>query len=238
MIAIDQILRLPLLPVLIAQGVAVRRKALRLPEPEGPRQGRMGSGPPLRLLIAGDSSAAGVGAAHQDQALAGQLVTRLAPRWEVHWRLEATTGHATADTLQRLMELPAQSFDIAILALGVNDVTGAISQGQFARQQQDLAQLLTNRFGVRQILACGVPHMEHFPALPQPLAWALGRQAQRLDNRLARLSMQIVGLHHLPFELPSDPELAAEDGYHPNPHAYALWAERLAKEIEKNMLRD
>ncbi|MDE4173828.1 SGNH/GDSL hydrolase family protein [Phaeobacter sp. PT47_59] len=231
MIAADQILRLPLLPLLIAQGVMVRRKALRLPEPAGPRQGCAGSGPPVRLLIAGDSSAAGVGAAHQEQALAGQLVSRLASRWQVHWRLEATTGHATADTLRRLSELPAQSFDIAILALGVNDVTGAVSQGRFARQQQDLAQLLTNRFGVRQILACGVPQVEHFPALPQPLAWTLGRQARRLDRRLADLSRQIHGFHHLPFDLPSDPELAAEDGYHPNPKAYALWAERLAQEI-------
>ncbi|MDE4132368.1 SGNH/GDSL hydrolase family protein [Phaeobacter sp. QD34_3] len=231
MIAADQILRLPLLPLLIAQGLTVRRKALRLPEPEGPRQGQAGTGPSLRLLIAGDSSAAGVGVAHQDQALAGQLVSRLASRWQVHWRLEATTGHATADTLRRLSELPTQSFDIAILALGVNDVTSAVSRGRFTRHQRQLAELLADRFAVRQILACGVPQMEHFPALPQPLAWALGRQAQRLDLGLAELSRQIDGFHHLPFDLPSDPELAAEDGYHPNPKAYALWAERLAQEI-------
>ena len=237
MIAADQILRLPLLPLLIAQGLHLRRRALRLPEPEGARQGTAGSGAPLRLLIAGDSSAAGVGAAHQDQALTGQLVQRLAPRWQVHWRLEATTGHRTADTLQRLMALPAQPFDVAVLALGVNDVTGAVPQGRFERQQRDLARLLTDRFGVQRILVCGVPQMEHFPALPQPLAWALGCQARRLDRRLTDLSGQIDGFDHLPFELPSDPALAAGDGYHPNPRAYALWADRLAKEIENPVIR-
>ncbi len=236
MTAADQILRLPLLPVLIAQGLMVRRRALRLPEPEGPRQGQMGAGPHLRLLIAGDSSAAGVGATHQDQALAGQLVRSLASNRLVEWRLEASTGHATADTLQRLTDLPAQRFDVAVLALGVNDVTGAVSQHRFSRQQQELAQLLKDRFDVQKILACGVPQMEHFPALPQPLAWALGRQARRLDARLAQLSQQIDGFHHLPFDLPSDSALAAEDGYHPNPKAYALWGERLAMEVEKALV--
>ena len=237
MIAVDQILRLPLLPVLIAQGLMVRRKALRLPEPEGRRQGQAGSGPLLRLLIAGDSSAAGVGATHQDQALAGHLAKNLASRWQVHWQLEATTGHRTADTLRCLSALPEQPFDLAILALGVNDVTGAISQRRFAHQQRELAKLLTDRFGVPHILACGVPQMEHFPALPQPLAWVLGQQARRLDDRLARLSKQIDGFHHLPFDLPSDPGFAAGDGYHPNPKAYALWAERLAKEAESLLFR-
>mgnify|MGYP006377547615 CR=1 FL=1 len=42
---------IPLLPVMALQGLAVRRRALRLPEPEGPRQGRSGAGTPLRLLI-------------------------------------------------------------------------------------------------------------------------------------------------------------------------------------------
>ncbi len=37
-LAADQILRVPLLPVLAAQGLAVRRKAQLLPEPIGPRE--------------------------------------------------------------------------------------------------------------------------------------------------------------------------------------------------------
>ena len=55
-------------PVLLAQGHYVRRVTPRLPEPEGLRQGVEGSGPPLRLLILGDSSAAGVGVATQAEA--------------------------------------------------------------------------------------------------------------------------------------------------------------------------
>ena len=51
-------------------------RALRLPEAEGPRAGSAGEGPALRLLILGDSSAAGVGTTHQEEALLGQMRKR------------------------------------------------------------------------------------------------------------------------------------------------------------------
>ena len=67
-----------LAPLVLPQVVMARRFSRTLPEPAGPRAGRTGEGPPLRLLVAGDSSAAGVGVAWQDQALTGRLVRRLA----------------------------------------------------------------------------------------------------------------------------------------------------------------
>ena len=71
-------LKLALAPLLVAQALATRRRAPVLPEAEGPREGRVGRGAgALRLLIAGDSSAAGVGVAHQRDALAGHLTRAL-----------------------------------------------------------------------------------------------------------------------------------------------------------------
>ena len=65
-------LKLVLAPVLFAQARSTRRRAPVLPEAEGPREGQLGSGVgALRVLIAGDSSAAGVGVANQDHAFAG-----------------------------------------------------------------------------------------------------------------------------------------------------------------------
>lgn len=232
MIAIDQILRLPLLPLLLAQGAAVRRRALILPEPDGPREGRIGRGRLLRVLIAGDSSAAGVGVSTQNAALSGQLANQLSPDYDLIWRLEATTGHQTHDTITRLNVLPKQHFDIVILALGVNDVTQATSQRQFHIQQSALMELLQMRFAPGLILCCGVPQMQLFPALPQPLAWVLGRQSARLDRVLAQIARTSDCIHHLPFQIPPDPDLAAEDGYHPSAQAYTLWASQLAQLIQ------
>jgi hypothetical protein len=44
------------------------------------------------LLVVGDSAAAGVGAATQDEALSGQLAVALAPTFRLHWKLLAFTG--------------------------------------------------------------------------------------------------------------------------------------------------
>ncbi|SLN58358.1 SGNH/GDSL hydrolase family protein [Ruegeria meonggei] len=227
-VATDQLLRVPLLPVLAAQGLSVRRKAQLLPEPIGPREGRAGRGPRLRLLIAGDSSAAGVGAGTQAQALSGHLVARLAKHYTVEWQLEATTGHTTQDTIDRLHGLTGQ-FDMALTALGVNDVTRGVTHARFVARQTRLLGLLTTQLGVRRVVVTAVPQMNRFPALPHPLAWVLGRQAARLDQGLMQVVAGFPQARHLSLDLPDDPALAAPDGYHPSPRTYAIWADEAAR---------
>ncbi|GGH27543.1 Lysophospholipase L1 [Cribrihabitans marinus] len=230
MTGLDRVLRLPLAPVLITQGLMVRARALRLPEPDGPRSGRCGAGPPLRLLVAGDSSAAGVGAPHQDAALAARIAAMLAQDFEVDWRLEATTGHTTEQALARLRQMDGP-FDVAVTALGVNDTARLTSPRRFARHQRMLMDRLTEGLGVRLVIATAVPPMQHFPALPQPLAWVLGAHAGRLDRVLANLAQTRPEVQHLVPPLPHDPGFAAEDGYHPNPAAYDIWAQAAAQMI-------
>jgi len=95
-----RLLKPVLAPVLIAQAKRLRRVALELPEPTGQRHGVAVCADtglpsrPLSLLITGDSSAAGVGAETQDNALASQLASALAQRIQrdVHWHLFAQTG--------------------------------------------------------------------------------------------------------------------------------------------------
>ncbi|MGI9368249.1 MAG: SGNH/GDSL hydrolase family protein [Ruegeria sp.] len=224
----DQILRVPLLPLLAAQGLAVRRKTQLLPEPAGPREGREGRGPRLRLLIAGDSSAAGVGAGTQHQALSGQLVRQLGRHYAVEWRLEAVTGHTTRDTINRLQNISGH-YDVAVTALGVNDVTRAVTKARFIKQQTELLNLITGSLGARRVIVSSVPQMNRFPVLPQPLAWVLGQQADRLDQGLQQVVRKFPQARNLPVVLPDDPAMAAPDGYHPSPKAYALWAEHLTR---------
>ena len=223
--------RVLLAPVIGVQAVLVHRRAILLPEPEGARTGLTGTGAPLRVLIVGDSSAAGVGAATQNSGLAGQLARALAPHFTVDWRLEAATGATTAATLARMTALEPDRFDIAVQALGVNDVTRAVTRARWIRQQQALHDLLRDRFGVRHIFASGLPPMGLFPLLPQPLRWVLGAQAKRLDLALASLARANPQLCHIPFDLPQEARFFARDGYHPGPEAYTLWAGNLARHI-------
>lgn len=217
-------------PLGLAQALWLRARLPRLPEAEGPRAGRIGAGR-LGLLILGDSSAAGVGAATQDQALAGQLARALADL-EPDWLLHARTGATTPQALASLDRLPPRRFAAAVLALGVNDVTRPGRVRDFAATQRQLAQTLRARFGVERIYLSGVPPMGHFPALPRPLRDLAGARAAAFDAGLAGLARDLPGLRHLPF----DPArlgqgLMAADGFHPGPALYALWAADLAATI-------
>ncbi len=229
---LDTAAKIALAPVLAAQALWVRRHALILPEPPGPRTGETGSGPPLRLLIVGDSSAAGVGAPTQQAALAGQLVASLAEKYRVRWRLVARTGATTQGTLTRMAREPAEPFDVAVTALGVNDVTRLVALHRWLDHQARLRAQLGARFGVAHVLASGLPPMGAFPALPQPLRWVLGRTAQRFDTALARASAGVPGWRHIAFTVALTPDLMAEDGFHPGPAGYALWAQIMAAEID------
>jgi len=230
---IDMPVRIALFPLLVAQALQVRVRALKLPEAAGPRSGTAGDGPELRLLILGDSSAAGVGAVHQDQALSGQLVKRLAQTNRVIWRLEATTGHTTQDALRRLDGLGSDQFDVAVVALGVNDVTRAVPLEIWLRRQRRLIDRLQQSFGVQRICLSGLPPMGDFPLLPHPLRWILGRQAKRFDRHLRDHVAGLNGVSITPLAFDLSVEHMAEDGFHPGPDVYAAWSEMLSQEISR-----
>ena len=232
----DTLIKLALSPLLIAQALQVRRKALILPEPPGPRRGRAGEGPPLRLLILGDSSAAGVGAAHQDTALCGQLTAILAETHRIDWQLEAATGATSASALTRLDTLPPGRFDTVLVVLGVNDVTRNTPVHRFLTRRRAIHAALRSQFGVTRIAASGLPPMGHFPLLPQPLRWTLGRSAATLDTALAHLCANEPDCTHLPLDLPYDPAYVAPDGFHPSEAAYNEWARLLAPLITSQAL--
>lgn len=222
---------LALTPVLLTQGLYVRATTERMPEPSGPRAGRSGRGPPLALLVCGDSAAAGVGVSTQREALGGQLVARLRDRFQVRWCVAATTGHATADTIARLRAARPRRFDVAVVSLGVNDATGGTSRPRFRSLMDELHEVLRTRFGVRQLLWAAVPPMHQFPALPRPLRQFMGRVAQGLDTELADWCAASPDRRRLPFAGGIDRAAMARDGFHPGAPIYAQVADAAAAAI-------
>jgi lysophospholipase L1-like esterase len=220
--------RLPsliLAPVLAAQALGLILRAERLPEAVGPREGSVGQGIRLRLLVLGDSSAAGVGVGHQDEALIGQMLRHMTPYSQVDWRLVARSGVTTRVARSRLNR--AGQFDVAVLALGVNDVLRHTSALRFAREQTGLMQDLRRNHGVGCILASAVPPLGAFPAFPEPLRTHLGHRAARLDRVLQQVCAS-ENATHVGFDLPPSRALLARDGFHPSADLYAHWGARMA----------
>jgi lysophospholipase L1-like esterase len=226
---------LALAPLLFWQGRRVRREALRLPEAAGPRAGVAGQGRTLRLLLLGDSSAAGVGVADQSEALAGRVVGLLAADHRVHWRLEASTGDRLDDLLRRVEHLPLQGFDAVVVAIGVNDATGRTSTAAWRRGLRRLLSLLGERCGEPFVLLCAIPPMQAFPALPRPLAGWLGMAAARLNAASHALLEDAPRACLVRFEFEPDPQWMCEDGFHPSAAGYRRWAEAVAAALRERL---
>lgn len=222
------LLILPLAPLLLLQGLYVRKVTPRLPEPPGARRGETGHGRPLRLLILGDSAAAGVGADTQTQALSGRLSATLSDRYRIAWQLWAANGRSSAQCLHLLEQAPAETFDAVVISLGVNDLTGGVSMRTWRALQGQLADLLRGKFAARRILFTALPPMHHFPALPQPLRAVLGARAKAFNRALQAFVMTQEDCRLLTFDAPMQAEFMAADGFHPSAVTYALWAEQAA----------
>jgi hypothetical protein len=161
-------------PLLWLQGRHVRRITPRLPEPPGLRAGTAGRGSLVRLLVVGDSGAAGVGAPTQDQALCGQLVQRLSRHHTVAWCVLAVNGLDSPGLLALLQDTPCARFDVVVLSMGANDATGLCAPLRWARWQIRLAELIDLRFAPALLVHSAVPPLHACLALPQPLRWFLG----------------------------------------------------------------
>lgn len=224
-------------PLLLAQGIWVRRVTPKLPEAEGAREGVAGAAmpesEPLRLLIVGDSSAAGVGATRQEEALAGRLSAALAGigHGAVRWRLVARTGVNARELRALIDEARPDAFDLALIVVGVNDVTGTRSTRAWLSDLDALAARLRRISPEGRLVASGLPPMHRFPALPQPLRAFLGARARAFDAALASWAVERASALHVPLPDMADPAFAATDGFHPGPGAYAIWARTLADAI-------
>jgi len=222
-------------PMIYAQAQRVRATALELPEPPGPREGVAGAGDVvLRLLVTGDSSAAGVGARTQDEALALPLAMELAQRLggAVRWQLIAESGLTSEGVLHKLMHGHVHPADVAVVVVGVNDITKEVPLQQALRKRGEIAAWLRTHAHVRHVVIPAMPDMDRFPALPQPLAWLAGKLARRNNEAQARWAANRAGLSHAAMDGATHRSLFAEDGFHPAPALYARVRERLAAHIE------
>ena len=228
--------KIALAPLLVAQGVWARRRALVLSEPAGPRSGELANAAngaaTLRLLIVGDSSAAGVGVADQDQALSGHLVRELATRSgaRIRWQLVARSGvstEAALDMLRSMPEPPAGA-DAAVVVTGVNDVVGQVPPQRALEARIAMLAWLQARAGVHHVAFAALPPMHRFPALPQPLRWFVGADARRHDRALRQWAGTRSDASYVPIEMSLGATDMAADGFHPGEPVYRACGEQIA----------
>ncbi len=223
-----------MLPLMTPQALWVRRTAPRFADAAGPASGSVGAGTRRHLVAVGDSIIAGVGAPTLEDALVGQTARALADKFsaEFHWQAFGRTGERSSGLVsERLATLPDVDADYVIVSMGVNDVTGLSTRSHFAKNMRRSLRGLRLKYPRARIGVAGLPPMDVFPLLPQPLRAFLGMRARMLSNTLQDVVAGQAGTVFVPIAIEFSPERFSEDGFHPSPLGYREYGEAMARAL-------
>jgi GDSL-like Lipase/Acylhydrolase family len=159
-----------LLPIVVAQGAATRRRVPRLPPARPPHHGVVpGFGNPIRLLAIGESTVSGLGLASGEEAIAATSARALARRTgrSIEWRAEGLSGATVSEALKYILpRITPEEVDLIIVAFGVNDTTAYRSPSSFADDLAELVMAVRKRVGDAAVVIGSVAPLNCFPALP------------------------------------------------------------------------
>jgi lysophospholipase L1-like esterase len=224
------ILLLPAAPFLYLQGRYIRRKIGRLPDAGGETSGKFGTGETFaRLLVIGESTAAGVGARTHETALAGQFAKFLSAKIgrSVEWQVIGKSGITVSETIRELVpKIPDEKFDYVLVALCGNEVLRLRSPRSFRRNMTKLLGILREKHGDAMFFMTNAPAVRLSPVLPQPIKFLLGHLSALHDSNAIQFTadMKNVFYFHQPNEVP---EGFFADGIHPSEKGYTVWSKRM-----------
>jgi lysophospholipase L1-like esterase len=224
----------PLGAMVFVQGRRLRRDTPRLPDAAlpwtglTPVDGAVGAETaPLRMLVLGDSTAAGVGADTQDDALPGMLARELVARWNrpIAWRAIGENGATALDLRKRFIgDATTETYDFIFLSVGANDALGLRPRWAFGRDIRALLTQLREANPEATIMMSSLPAFTRFVLLPNPLRWNLYLHSQSLEAEARGI---VAGLPRTIMSPPPPPYtdgFFASDLFHPSAQGYRDWA--------------
>jgi lysophospholipase L1-like esterase len=220
----------PIAPFLYMQGQYTRWKVGRLPDAGGETSGVFeGKREMVKFLAIGESTVAGIGAETHKEALTGQFAKHFNRRTDrtVHWHALGESGITIKRTLDELVpRMPAEDFDLIVVALGGNDVFTLNSPQNFRQDMSDLLNVLREKNRDAEIFLANVPMVRDFIALPHPLKYVLTQMAKLHHFNAIDLVSKLEKVHYFDDVKKVDDEFFS-DGIHPSVIGYDLWAEEM-----------
>jgi lysophospholipase L1-like esterase len=215
--------------------LALRREYLPTEDPLELRGSFGPSGmPPLRFVVLGDSTSAGIGVERPADAYPTLLAERLAEehRRRVELFVVGVSGARVADVLKEQVPKAIDlDPDLVFIGIGANDVTHLTRLSAIRRDMGAALDLLAARTKAAVVVA-GAPDMRiaawHEPL--RSLAYLRGKQVTAVIEETARArDMPVVELaEQTGHFFAEDPESHfSQDEFHPGREGYRRWADAI-----------
>lgn len=199
-----------------------------------------GDGAPLRMVVLGDSLAAGVGAPTEGSALPTLVAERVA---STLGRPVAVLGHGVSGARTeavRVGQVPMladEPADVVVVVVGSNDVTHLTPPWTLRRQTALLLDEAREAADGAPIVLAGIPLFGGADRLPLPLRWVVMAYARPLRAVQRHAALDAEGVRYVDIARDASPrfrgvpDAMSDDGYHPSPVGYGFWADAIAPEV-------
>lgn len=220
-------------PVYVWQGIGARRRIERMPPPDGGVSGFFGTeairDATIRLLVIGDSSAAGLGVANIEDSLAPKLAERLyaLTGLPVFWRTAGSNSAVSAEVRDHVVpNLAREAFTHIVVMIGTNDAKNFHGARKFKKGFGGLLYALKAKWPEARIVWSPPVDLKRVPALPRGLAHVLELRARIIRRMGARLCVErgAIASTSLPRVEPAG---FSRDGFHASIEGYAYYANHL-----------
>ena len=222
-----------LLPA-IAVGVQKKLTTSRLPDAPTPWEGTVAGPKPFRVLVVGDSIAAGCGVTTREEMLPARIAhhASLLTGRGATWRAIGKNGHRTDEFIRDFLdEALAHPADIIYVSLGANDAMNIRNRRVAAQNLVAICRALREANPEALIAVASLPAFFRFTRLPEPLRSALYRISQGIERtaRAALMREDRITMNPPPIPYPAD--FFARDGFHPGPAGYDLWGKIVVEQF-------
>lgn len=199
-----------------------------------PSGGGAHGGRPVEMAVFGDSSVAGVGVYHIQEALPVQVAQRVSDMSgrPVHVVGYGASGARTRDVLVHQIPRADQGQDLSVLVVGTNDVTHLTPPAALARTTSELFSALTRKGA--PVVVSSLPEFRAMRVLPHPLLAAACAYASLVRTVQGRAAAQNDLVHPVDVRravgrefIGGGPYMGA-DLFHPSAAGYGRIADALA----------
>ena len=223
--------------------MTMQREYLETPEfdiegtlqPAGARAGDR----PLRMVMFGDSTVAGLGADSVEDSLVlqtGQRVADLIGR-PVEARGYGVSGARTADVRDEQLPEIGSEVDVVVVVIGSNDVTHLAPPWRMDDLTTSMLAAARQHGGGAPVVLGGIPLFGEARAFAEPLRSVVDGYASILRDAQRGAANNVEGVTFVDIARDASPRFVGVDGamssdqFHPGAIGYGFWADALAPAI-------
>lgn len=222
----------PVLPFLIFQAYQVKRNSPSLPSMT--ENLVLGNGN-RKILILGESTAAGVGSSNPKSSLAGHLSFQLGGAFQViNFGKNGLLVNQALLKFGNSLNSFTGNFEGVFLFLGANDCFQLTHPKNYSADLKTLLQSIKTTFNPQWIYLSDIPPVQLFPAFPNLLRSYLKQQRGFLQNEMKLIALEFDLVLFDPITIDIESDFFSLDKIHPSDQGYQKIAEFAIEGLVKN----